>query len=113
MKLTKSFAIFWHSFLIAGFFFCCVPSLQAQAYPSKTITLVSPFPAGGGGDALIRPLAKRMAEILGQPVVVDNKPGAGQTIGSAFVAKANPDGYTLLAHFLPTHVNVAAVYPIA
>jgi tripartite-type tricarboxylate transporter receptor subunit TctC len=111
MKLTKSFTIFWRSFLIVGFFFCSAPSLQAQAYPSKTITLVSPFPAGGGGDALIRPLAKRMAEVLGQPVVVDNKPGAGQTIGSAFVAKANPDGYTLLAHFLPTHVNVAAVYP--
>ncbi|MDO8280132.1 MAG: tripartite tricarboxylate transporter substrate binding protein [Burkholderiaceae bacterium] len=85
-------------------------SAHAQAYPNRTITLVSPFPAGGGGDALMRPLAKRLGEVLGQPVILENKPGAGQTIGSAYVARSAPDGYTLLAHFLPTHVNVQAVY---
>ncbi|MFZ4757885.1 MAG: Bug family tripartite tricarboxylate transporter substrate binding protein, partial [Burkholderiaceae bacterium] len=82
----------------------------AQEFPSRPITLVNPFPAGGGGDVLIRPLAKMLSDGLKQPVVVENRPGAGQTIGSAQVARAAPDGYTLLAHAIPTHVNVAAVY---
>ncbi|MGE0807934.1 MAG: Bug family tripartite tricarboxylate transporter substrate binding protein [Burkholderiaceae bacterium] len=88
-----------------------VPTARAQEFPSRPITLVSPFAAGGGGDALMRPLAKRLSEKLGQPVVVENRPGAGQTIGTAFVARSAPDGYTLLAHFLPTHVNAFATYP--
>jgi len=82
----------------------------AQDFPSRPITLVNPFPAGGGGDVLIRPLAKMLSDGLKQPVVVENRPGAGQTIGTAQVARAAPDGYTLLAHAIPTHVNVAAVY---
>ncbi len=84
--------------------------LHAQEYPARTITLINPFPAGGGGDVLIRPLAKKLADGLKQSVVVENRPGAGQTIGAGSVARAAPDGYTLLAHALPTHVNVAAVY---
>lgn len=85
-------------------------SALAQDYPNRTITLINPFPAGGGGDVLIRPLAKRLSDSLKQPVVVENKPGAGQTIGANLVARAAPDGYTLLAHAIPTHVNVAAVF---
>lgn len=82
----------------------------AQDYPSRTITLINPFPAGGGGDVLIRPLAKKISDALKQPVVVENRPGAGQTIGANLVARSAPDGYTLLAHAIPTHVNVAAVF---
>lgn len=68
----------------------------AQAYPSKTITLVVPFPPGGTTDVLARSIAQKLGESWGQPVVVDNRPGAGATIGATQVAKAPADGYTLL-----------------
>jgi len=69
---------------------------SAQAYPTKPITLVVPFPPGGSSDALARPLATSLSQSLGQPVIVESKPGAGATLGADYVAKAKPDGYTLL-----------------
>jgi tripartite-type tricarboxylate transporter receptor subunit TctC len=72
------------------------PSAFAQAYPSKTITIVVPFPPGGTTDVLARSVAQKLNESWGQPVVVENKPGAGATIGAALVAKAPADGYTIL-----------------
>jgi tripartite-type tricarboxylate transporter receptor subunit TctC len=74
------------------------PVAQASEppWPSKPIRLVAPFPTGGSSDAVARVLAKALTEQLGQPVVVDNRPGAAATIGTQFVAKAAPDGYTLL-----------------
>lgn len=68
----------------------------AQTFPSKAITIVVPVPAGGGPDLAARVLAEKMAAKLGQPVVVDNRPGAGTLLGAAAVAKAAPDGHTLL-----------------
>jgi len=68
----------------------------AQAYPAKTITLVVPFPPGGTTDVLARSIAQKMSESWGQSVIVDNRPGAGATIGATQVAKAPADGYTLL-----------------
>jgi tripartite-type tricarboxylate transporter receptor subunit TctC len=68
---------------------------SAQAYPSKPITLVLGFPPGGGADAVARPLAEALGRELGQPVIVDNKPGGGTTIASNFVSRAAPDGYTI------------------
>lgn len=65
------------------------------AYPTKPITLVLGFPPGGGADAVARPVADALSRALGQPVVLDYKPGAGTTIASAFVSRAEPDGYTI------------------
>ncbi|BDT67581.1 hypothetical protein os1_17580 [Comamonadaceae bacterium OS-1] len=75
----------------------CLPTLaQAQAYPSKPVTLIVPYPAGGANDAVGRLVGQKLSETLGQPVVVDNRPGAGTTIGAALASKAAPDGYTIL-----------------
>ncbi len=68
----------------------------AQAYPLKPITLVVPFPPGGSSDALARAVTVPLSQRLGQPVIVESKPGAGATVGADYVAKAKPDGYTLL-----------------
>ncbi|HVI61306.1 MAG TPA: tripartite tricarboxylate transporter substrate-binding protein, partial [Bradyrhizobium sp.] len=69
---------------------------HAQTYPSRTITLVVPFPPGGVADYAARPLAAHLADTLGQRVVVENKGGAGGGIGHAYVARAEPDGYTIM-----------------
>ncbi|MBO9355321.1 tripartite tricarboxylate transporter substrate binding protein [Bordetella petrii] len=70
--------------------------LAHAAYPERPITIISPFPAGGATDVLTRILAERMGKALGQTMIVENKAGAGTTIGAAYVARAEPDGYTLL-----------------
>ncbi|MEI2415668.1 tripartite tricarboxylate transporter substrate binding protein [Orrella sp. JC864] len=84
---------------------------QAQpAYPSKPIRLVTPFPPGGAADTLARALGKSMNEATGTPVVVENRAGAGGTIGTATVAKAEPDGYTLLLGNVSTLATAPSLY---
>jgi len=94
---------------------CGVAGLaHAQAWPSKTITVVVPFPPGGTTDVLARAVATKLSANVGQPVIVDNKPGAGATLGAAQVAKATPDGYTLLMgavhHTIATSVYKGLTY---
>ena len=72
------------------------PALAQEVYPSRPISMVVPFPPGGVADIVARPIAEAMSRVLNVPVVVENKAGAGGGIGMGFVAKAKPDGYTLL-----------------
>ena len=73
-----------------------VPALHAQTYPTGPIRVVVPFPAGSGVDGVARAVISRMAVGLGQPILIDNRAGAGGNIGTEFVARAPKDGYTLL-----------------
>jgi tripartite-type tricarboxylate transporter receptor subunit TctC len=82
---------------------------RAQSWPTKPVSLVVPFPAGGTTDVLARALAERLTVSLGQTVIVESKPGAGATLGADFVAKARPDGYTLLVGAVH-HTIASSVY---
>jgi tripartite-type tricarboxylate transporter receptor subunit TctC len=83
----------------------------AQSYPARPITLVVPFPPGGGNDALARTVAERMSKSLGQQVVVDNRGGAGGTVATRAVAKTAPDGYTILLAYTGTLAINPSLYP--
>jgi tripartite-type tricarboxylate transporter receptor subunit TctC len=82
----------------------------AQGYPTKPIRLIVAFPAGGGGDNVVRPLAQKLNEALATPVIVDNRPGGGGMIGASIAAKASPDGHTLLVGTGATHASGPQLY---
>jgi tripartite-type tricarboxylate transporter receptor subunit TctC len=83
----------------------------AQSFPTKPVTIVVPFPPGGALDIVARGLAEQMRTDLGQQVLVDNRAGAGGTVGSAHVARSAPDGYTILLGSVATHAIAAGLYP--
>lgn len=98
-------AIFQISIICSTLFTTTLVGAQAN-YPNKPINLVVPYGAGGSADSRSRQLAQKMSVLLKQPIVIDNKPGAGGNIGTEFVAKAAPDGYTIgMGNFAPLAVN--------
>ena len=106
MKLTLLLRALLHT-LISGLALSLALTAQAQnTYPSKSINLVVPYGAGGNADSRSRQLAQKMSVILKQAIVIDNKPGAGGNIGTEFIARAAPDGYTIgMGNFAPMAVN--------
>ena len=85
---------------------------SAQVYPSRAITLVVPYPAGGPSDTLARILGESMRGLLGQPIIIENVSGAGGTIGVTRLFRAAPDGYTLVVGQWTSHVGAGAMYPV-
>src|SRR5712671_5785488 len=86
------------------------PPARAQTYPSRPIHLIVPYPAGGGTDFFARLVGQKMQELIGQPVVVENKPGAATNLGADYVAKAQPDGYTILLGDVATFAANQSLY---
>ena len=106
----RKFAPQWLGIVVLAGLAAIVLPANAQPYPSKPIRLVVPYTPGAGTDTIARILAQKTSESLGQQVVIDNRPGAGGTIGTEIVAKAPADGYTLL--FAPTsHAINPGIYP--
>ena len=97
----------WAFLALLGVESLFIPTSFAQAnYPNKPINFVVPYGAGGGADSRSRQIAQKMSVILKQPIIVDNKPGAGGNIGTEYIARATPDGYTIgMGNFAPMAVN--------
>src|SRR4249919_3571917 len=91
---------------------CAVAApIRAQDYPNRSVTVVVPFPAGGPSDVVARIVSDQMGKVLGQTLVIENDGGAGGTLGSGRVAAAAPDGYTLLAGSMGSHVAAPVLTP--
>ena len=100
----------WVTFAALAIAATCPSWSAAQAYPTNPVRLINPFAPGGPVDIVGRTVAQVLSKEWGQPVVVDNRPGAGTTLGAGRVARATPDGYTLLVTSVST-VVAASVYP--
>ena len=101
----------WPVVAVAMTIVAAVVPARAQEYPSRQITVIVPFPAGGASDVIARIVSNQMSKILGQSIVIENVGGAGGTIGSARAAAAAPDGYTLLAAAMGSHVAAPVLTP--
>ena len=108
-RIARSYALrtLLAGLLAAQAILCAVAPASAQGYPNRPVVIIVPFAAGGGNDVLARLLAQRMSAALGQQFVIENHAGAGGTIGARAVAKAPPDGYTLMVG----HSGVFAIAP--
>ena len=105
--MSKSLSVFKKALFLV---FALPLAVMAQEWPTKPITFVVPFPAGGGTDAFARPLANQLTKQLGKQIIIDNRGGAGGTVGASIAAKAAPDGYSFFvgaAH----HAIAPSMYP--
>jgi tripartite-type tricarboxylate transporter receptor subunit TctC len=100
------------SIMVAAAIVASIGAAQAETYPSRPITMIAPFPAGGPSDALARILSEPMRAALGQPVVIENVVGAGGNIGVGRLARSAPDGYTVGIGQWSTHVVNAVTYSL-
>ena len=107
----KPSASVWSSIVIVLALVVSVAPARSQDYPSRPITVIVPFPAGGASDVVARIVTNQMAKVLRQSIIVENIGGAGGTLGSARVAAATPDGYTLLAAVMGSHVAAPVLTP--
>ena len=100
--------------ILVAAFLACIAAMPfpagAQSYPARPVRIVVPFPPSGAADLLTRALGKKLSEVWGQPVVADNRPGAGGNIGAEAAAKSAPDGYTLLMGAVTTHAVSMSLY---
>src|SRR5205085_7128308 len=97
--------------ILAALFALFACAALAQQWPSKSIKIIVPYPAGGTSDILARALAPGLQAALGQPIIVENKPGATGNVGADFVAKSPPDGYTLLLADIGSLAISPSVFP--
>ena len=104
MKAARACAAFSTALL------CASGVAWPQTYPAKPVRVIIPFPPAGANDIVARIVFPKLSEQMGQQFIIDNRPGAGGTIGSALVAKSPPDGYTLLIQTAASHVSNPHVY---
>ena len=109
MRMIKQVTV---GFAALGAIAALTTSASAQSYPSRPITIIVPFPAGGGSDGLARLIADHMKGTLGQPIVLENVTGASGSIGVARAVRAPADGYTISFGQWASHVGASAVYPV-
>jgi tripartite-type tricarboxylate transporter receptor subunit TctC len=110
-SLMKPRISLWPAIVIAMALVAGVVPVRAQGYPTRPITVIVPFPAGGASDVVARIVTNQMSKTLGQSIIIENVSGAGGTIGSARAAAAPPDGYTLLAAAMGSHVAARVLTP--
>jgi len=113
MKPLKLASLSMPLVMAAAALFAAAPAAASDDYPKQPIRLIVPFAPGGGNDTLARLYGQKMSESLGQPVVIENRPGAGTTLATAQVARAAPDGYTLLLSSIASHAVSPHLYPDA
>src|SRR5262245_29634708 len=104
MKAARAFAVFFACLL------CAAGAAWSQAFPAKPVRVVVPFPPGGANDIVARIVFSKVSEQMGQQFIIENRAGAGGTIGSTFVAQSKPDGYTLLIQTAASHVSNPHLY---
>jgi tripartite-type tricarboxylate transporter receptor subunit TctC len=109
--MTRSLLGFWSRALLLGAAFAVAPAAMSQAYPSKPVRIIMPFPPGGPADAIVRPVAQKLSENFKTQFLIDSRPGANGAIGTVLAIKSPPDGYTLVVGTSSSLSMHAAINP--